>query len=218
MQFDLIIATFQIAVLLFSVVIHEVSHGAVALALGDTTAKDAGRLTLNPLKHLDLFGSIILPLVLIVLGGVVFGWAKPVPYNPYRLRDPKKGGALIGFAGPAANLVLAGVFAGALRYLAVSPYAQVGGTFLAAAFFSIVLVNLFLAVFNLIPIPPLDGSKLLFAILPPSMDGLRAMLERYGIIIFIFFIFYISDFIGPIVGWLTQLLIGDTTLSAFSTF
>jgi len=215
MQLDLITVAFQIAVLLFSVVIHEVSHGAMALALGDTTAKDAKRLTLNPLRHLDLFGSIILPLILIALGGVVFGWAKPVPYNPYRLRDPKKGGALIGFAGPAANLMLAGVFAGALRILASSSYAATGGTFLAAAFFSIVLVNLFLAVFNLIPIPPLDGSKLLFAILPSRYDGLRVMLERYGIIIFIFFIFAISDIVGPIVGWLTQLLVGEQTLLAF---
>src|SRR3989344_8699741 len=107
---DPIFLAFQIIVLIFSVMIHEISHGAVALKLGDTTARDLGRLTLNPLKHLDPIGSFLLPLILAISHAPVIGWAKPVPYNPFNLRDPKRGAAIIGVAGPISNIALAIVF------------------------------------------------------------------------------------------------------------
>lgn len=196
---------FQILVLLFSVVIHEVSHGVVADHLGDPTARLQGRLTLNPLKHLDPFGSVILPLMLVLLNtGVVFGWAKPVPYNPLNLKNPEKGGAMIAAAGPLSNFILAITFAIIFR--------------IAGAFFpnpvllglvsQIVLINIVLATFNLVPIPPLDGSRVLFALLPPSMDNLKYTLERYGFVLVLFFIFFGISVIYPVIFGIYRLFLG----------
>ena len=196
---------FQILVLLFSVVIHEVSHGVVADHLGDPTARLQGRLTLNPLKHLDPFGSVILPLMLVLLNtGVVFGWAKPVPYNPLNLKKPEKGGAMIAAAGPLSNFILAITFAIIFR--------------IAGAFFpnpvllglvsQIVLINIVLATFNLVPIPPLDGSRVLFALLPPSMDNLKYTLERYGFVLVLFFIFFGISVIYPVIFGIYRLFLG----------
>lgn len=210
---DPFVLIFQLLVLLFSVVIHEVSHGAVALMFGDSTARDAGRLTLNPLKHLDPFGSIILPVTLLALtalggGGIIFGWAKPVPYNPYFFRNPKAGSAIVGFAGPLANLFVAAVFGLGIRFVALQGSLDVLGGALAGAFLSIVYVNLFLAFFNLIPIPPLDGSKLLFAFLPDRFFNLKLFFERYGLALFIFFIFAVAPSIGTLVRFVARILIG----------
>lgn len=197
---------FQIVVLICSAVIHEVSHGYVAQALGDKTAEEAGRLTLNPLKHLDLYGSFLLPLLLYYVsqGTFVFGWAKPVPYNPYNLKDPKKGGALIAAAGPASNFLLAIVFAAAIRVF--------GGTVFFASvlpFFAVVvLINLVLGVFNLVPIPPLDGSKILFGFLPRSAERFEYAISRYGMFILIFFIFFGWSLIAPVIDFLFRLLVG----------
>ncbi len=193
---------FQLLVLLFSVVVHEVSHGLMALELGDHTARLAGRLTLNPLKHIDPIGSVALPLLLsLIPGGVVFGWAKPVPYNPYNLKDPKKGGALIALAGPAANVVLALVFALAYR---------AGGGFGAVEplIASVIIINIALAIFNLIPIPPLDGSKILFWLLPRGTEAAQAFLERYGFIILLVLIFSGLNFLFPAVEFLFRLFVG----------
>ncbi len=181
---------FQLAVLLFSIIIHEVSHGAVALYLGDDTAKRLGRLTLNPLKHLDPFGSIILPLVLSIplwFGGtsIIVGWAKPVPYNPYNLKDPKKGAAIIGAAGPISNLIIAVTFALLLHI----PLA-LGNQTLILAFSLIILLNILLAIFNLVPIPPLDGSKIFFAILPASSLRVQRFLEINGLFLLLAFIIF----------------------------
>ncbi len=193
---------FQIIVLVFSVVVHEVSHGVVADRLGDPTARLAGRLTLNPLKHLDPFGSVILPLLLALLpGGVVFGWAKPVPYNPYQLKHPERDGALIAAAGPLSNLAVALVFGAAYRLLA--PYSA-----LADLLAVVVVVNVALAVFNLVPIPPLDGSKVLFWFLPPSAAELKAWLERAGWLVLLFFIFFAIDLIAPVIRGLARLFLG----------
>ena len=156
---------FEIIVLIFSAVIHEVSHGFVAEKLGDPTARLAGRLTLNPLKHLDPFGSVLLPLMLsLIPGGIVFGWAKPVPYNPYNLKNPERGAALIAAAGPLSNLSIAAVLSVVFRLLNLST----NDILIAAQGLVglIVLINIALAVFNLIPIPPLDGAKVMMAILP----------------------------------------------------
>ena len=149
-----------------SVVVHEVAHGYTAYLLGDNTAKDSGRLTLNPLKHLDPFGSVILPLLLVFMNaGFVIGWARPVPYNPANLRDEKKGTFLVAIAGILMNILLA-VFFGLLIRVAPS----ILGIPLDNPFYKIasiiVILNLVLALFNLIPIPPLDGSKILFSFLP----------------------------------------------------
>jgi len=177
----------QIAILILSVVVHEVSHGYAAYLLGDPTAKYAGRLTLNPLKHLDPWGSVIIPFLLVVSGaGIIFGWAKPVPYNPYNLKDQKHGPALVGAAGPLSNLALA-IFAGiGMRILYVMGNSD-------GLFFQILLIvvtiNILLLVFNLLPIPPLDGSKLLYSVLPIS-EHTKMVLDQYGFV-FLLVILYI---------------------------
>lgn len=186
-----VVLIFQLTVLIFSVMIHEISHGYIAEYLGDSTARVAGRLTLNPLKHLDFFGSFFLPVSLFLLtsGSFVFGWAKPVPYNPVYLKNPKSGAGKIACAGPLSNLIIAAVFGALLRALFYSghPFAPELGIF----FSFIIYINLLLAVFNLVPVPPLDGSKVLFALLPSTKFGFRLMsfLERYGLILILLFIF-----------------------------
>ena len=153
---------FFIAILIVSVVIHEISHGYVANMLGDPTAKLAGRLTLNPISHLDPVGSFIVPVLMFFTTGFMFGWAKPVPYNPYNLRNQRWGTALVGAAGALANLLLALVFGVLIR---LGPLLGLPDAFLQISVL-IVILNLLLAVFNLIPVPPLDGSKVLFSLLP----------------------------------------------------
>ncbi len=207
---DVIQFTFQILILIFSVIVHEVSHGYAALALGDRTAQFAGRLTLNPVKHIDPFGSIILPAFSYLLGGVIFGWAKPVPYNPYNLQNQKWGPAIVGFAGPAANIALALIFGLLIRFLPET-VGSLGGPFLLS-FISIasviVLLNLVLAIFNLIPIPPLDGSRVLFALLPYRFRNIENFLEQYGIYAILLFIFLFSRWLFPIAIFFYHLITG----------
>ena len=148
---------FIIAILLMSIVIHEVSHGYAALWLGDPTAKLQGRLTLNPLKHLDMVGSIIVPFLAFFLAGFVIGWAKPVPYNPYNFQKMHKyGDAIVAAAGPAVNIFLALIFSILIR---ISDPSIFTASFMDISAF-VVIINIILAFFNLIPIPPLDGSKI----------------------------------------------------------
>lgn len=193
---------FQIAILIMSVVVHEASHGFMARRLGDRTAEYAGRLTLNPIRHIDLWGSVIVPLILAISkAGFIIGWAKPVPVNPYNLRNQRWGEAMVAVAGPASNVFLAVVFGLLLRFgfIPSSAVLAVG---------AIVAINLILAVFNLVPIPPLDGSKILFALLPPRFFHIRETLERYGLIFAVIFILFLWQFVSPLVGWLFQLIIG----------
>ena len=173
-----------IIALAVAIIFHEVAHGWAALYLGDPTAKLAGRLSLNPLAHVDIFGTIVLPLLLILSGtGFVFGWAKPVPVNYYNLRAGKWGPVLVALAGPATNLVLLVLFGVLFR---ISPV----NTALPTLFFTIAQVNAVLMMFNLIPLPPLDGSKILYLFLENRPD-IIAWLERYaffvllGVIIFL---------------------------------
>lgn len=202
-----IIIVFYIIVLIFSVIVHEIAHGFVALHFGDQTAKHAGRLTLNPMRHLDPFGSIVMPLLLALSGLPVFGWARPVPYDPRNLRHPKRESGLIALAGPLTNLLVAAVFAVIVRVLlsasGFSDYAQ-----LIVLLDVVVWVNLALTFFNLLPIPPLDGSGVLFSLLPPSTRPFELFMHRYGMYILLVLIFFGLNFLGPVVGWAHDLLVG----------
>ena len=202
-----IILIFQLAILLMSVVIHEFAHGWMAFRLGDSTAKNYGRLTLNPIKHLDFWGSFMVPMMLYFFssGTMVFGWAKPVPYNPYNLKDQKYGSAKVAFAGPAANLLVALVFGLGLRFMPIELMISTG---LGQIFGLIVFLNILLAIFNLVPIPPLDGSKILFTFLPASMENVRVFLEQYGMFVLLFFIFFAFDLIMPIILFIFRLIVG----------
>lgn len=177
-------------------VVHEVAHGYAALRLGDPTAKMQGRLTLNPLKHLELFGSFIVPLVT-SLSGIGFGWAKPVIINPYNFKDRKIGELIVALAGPISNICIAIIFALVIR---LTPFS---GPFIYISSM-IVAINLSLAVFNLIPIPPLDGSKILFTFISEEQ---REMIERYSIFLFLIVILFLWKFIAPIVPFLYKLLL-----------
>ena len=194
---------FSIIVLIFSVILHEVAHGFAAEMLGDPTARLQGRLTLNPLAHIDLFGSIILPVISYFSGGFIIGWAKPVPYNPYNLKNQRWGEAIVAGAGPATNISIALIFGLFLRFSGTS----VSATLLAIVS-TIVIINLVLAIFNLVPIPPLDGSKILFSIAPNRLANFRAFMERYSLLVILFFIFFLWQLILPIVYWLFTLITG----------
>lgn len=202
-----IIQIFGFLVLIFSIVIHEFSHGWMADQLGDPTARYMGRLTLNPIPHIDLIGSILLPLFLYLTNaGFIIGWAKPVPYNPYNLRDQKKGPALVALAGPLSNLLIAivfGIFIRSLYSVGGAEYIDIIGLFAL-----IVLYNVILAVFNLVPLPPLDGSKILDYVLPPSMQGIMRVLERNYMLFLIIFIFFGYQLIQPIIIGLYSLIVG----------
>lgn len=200
---------FFLIVLIFSVVIHEVSHGMVADRLGDPTARLAGRLTLNPLKHLDPMGSFVVPLLSLWFAGFVFGWAKPVPYDPRALRNPKKAAGQIAAAGPLSNFALALIFGVFVRLAAAPLFAWLLP--MASLFSIIVAVNVVLGVFNLVPIPPLDGSKVLFALLPQTERGMRLIyfLERYGMFLVLLFIFAGFTVITPIIDGLFRIFTGQ---------
>jgi len=195
---------FWIVILIMSVVIHEVSHGYVAYLQGDPTAYYAGRLTLNPFKHLDFIGSFIVPVVT-SFAGFPFGWAKPVPFNPYNLKNQRWGEFLIAIAGPLSNITIAIIFGLILR---------IANFNVPQAFFElslvVVIVNIVLAVFNLIPIPPLDGSKILFNILPSRFLEYRVILEQYSVILLIVLIIILRNtvFFGSIIGTIFQLITG----------
>src|SRR3989338_5403052 len=195
---DFLHIIFNILVVLFSVVLHEVSHGIMANSLGDTTAKDLGRITLNPFKHLDWFGSVLLPFISYWAGGFIFGYAKPVPYNPANLRDKKYGPAKVALAGPAVNIVIALLFGFALRFLPAS----LEVTILPQLFSFIVNLNLVLAIFNLMPIPPLDGHWLLLTFLPNRFAATKVFILRHSLVLFLIFLFFIFPLIYPLINLL----------------
>jgi len=200
---------FFIFILIFSIIIHEISHGAVADYLGDPTAKYAGRLTLNPLKHLDPIGSVFLPILLILTTGKGIGWAKPVPINPYNFRDRKYGAIKVAIAGPISNLIIALFFGLSLRFLIFLNFTPSG---IYSIFSFIVYINLLLAVFNLMPIPPLDGSHILFTFLPDSMQRIKIFLGQFGSLILIFFIFFFPpffDILNYLINKIFILIIGE---------
>jgi len=199
MRFILTLSIFFLAV-----IVHEYTHGWVAWKLGDSTAKRAGRLTMNPLVHIDPIGTIVLPLILIITHSpVIFGWAKPVPVNFYNLRNPKRDMVWVGLAGPSANIILAVLLSFILKASIISQ-----NPLFLLIIDSAIIINLVLAVFNILPIPPLDGSKVAMGMLPRQISIQYAKLEPYGFII-IFFLLYlgvVGTVIWPIVFFLAQLL------------
>jgi Zn-dependent protease len=194
---------FSIIILVLSAAIHEYMHAWMADRLGDSTARDAGRLTINPLAHLDWFGSIFLPLLLVVSNSpFVFGYAKPVPFNPHNLRDGKWGPAKVALAGPLGNFILALFFGLLLRFF---PIADIQ---LASFIAYIVIINLILMVFNLVPIPPLDGSKIISPFLPYRLQEKYWRLEPYGMMLVIFFMLLGMNAVWFFVNILFQLIVG----------
>ncbi len=194
----------SIPIFILAMVIHEVAHGWVAYKLGDSTAKYSGRLTLNPIPHIDLIGTIILPIWLVAIHSpVVFGWAKPVPINFLSLRNPKKDIISVGLAGPLANIIFAFILGMSSRLF---PFLHT--PLLTEVIFYSILVNLILAAFNLIPIPPLDGSRILFGLLPDKAAMEYMRIEKYGfIILFILLWFgFIDWFVNPMVGILAKII------------
>lgn len=175
--------------LVVAVILHEISHGVVALAFGDDTAKRAGRLTLNPIPHIDPVGSVLLPAMAVLAGFAVLGWAKPVPVNPARLRDPRRHMLIVGLAGPVTNftLMLAAAY-GARRVFDGS------GELLFTILWSFALVNLFLGVFNMLPIPPLDGASLIERLLPRRHLGAWHRFRPYGFLVIFAGVFFFNVF------------------------
>ena len=202
-------AIFYVAILIMSVVIHEISHGFMAEYFGDKTARHAGRLTLNPLKHLDLFGSIILPAFLILSkAGFLFGWAKPMPYNPNNLSNRKWGTICVAVAGVVANLSIAIIFGIIIRFSSSFQFPAALSSDFYFITSAIVIINLALAIFNLVPIPPLDGSKIFFSFLPSSFYRGIALFEQYSLILLVIFIVYFSRYLYPILAFLYNFITG----------
>jgi Zn-dependent protease len=184
-------------ILIFSVILHEVMHGYVALKFGDRTALNAGRLTLNPISHIDPIGTILFPLLGAITGAGLFGWAKPVPVNPLHFSDLRKGELLVSAAGVLTNFALSIIFA-ILFHIEVALYPNV---LISQILKTGVIINLILAIFNLIPIPPLDGSKVLMSFLPYEAAREYMKFERYGFLILILLIYM------GVIGWIISFII-----------
>ena len=200
---------FYFIIIIPSAIIHEYAHGWMAWMLGDPTAKYAGRLSLDPRVHIDKWGTILLPIFLYFISGgsFVFAYAKPVPYNPYNLKNQKWGPAKVGLAGPAANIATALIFSIFIRAVGIPSSSFI---FSIISFFTlIVYANIVLAIFNLMPIPPLDGSKILYAVLPDSAYKVREFLERYSIFLLFFFIFFAFRLISPVIEAVFRMMVGS---------
>ena len=187
------------AIILLSMTVHEAMHAFMGYFLGDNTAKIEGRLTLNPLKHIDPFMTIFLPLTMALLGGPVFGGAKPVPFNPNRVRYGEWGAAMVALAGPLTNLFIA-FFAFGIGVLmgVVSNGGLVASSFLGSVIAMTVSVNLGFFVFNMLPVPPLDGSRLLYALAPESARRLMEQIEQYGTLVVFLLVVLFSSAIGRV--------------------
>jgi Zn-dependent protease len=185
---------------IFAITVHEAAHGYAARYFGDLTAHHAGRITLNPLKHIDPFGTILLPALTIMLGGILFGWAKPVPVNFGRLRNPKQDMLWVAAAGPASNFVMAVFWALVIKFSADMP--EMFAVPMALMGKAGVGINIVLMVLNLLPLPPLDGGRIAVSLLPQNLARPFAQLERYGFIILIILLFtgILGKILGPLIG------------------
>jgi len=198
----MVIEIFSLIVLLFSMLIHEIAHGSVALSLGDPTAKYEGRLTLNPLKHLDPIGSILLPIFLFLTVGRSFIWLKPVPINPDNFRDQKWGTLKVAMAGPGTNFLIALIFGLSIRFL--NPLSSL------SLFFSLITIyNFAWGIFNLLPFPPFDGSHIFFTILGERWGNVKIFLNQYSLFILIFILFIGLDWIFRLAALLFTLVSGQ---------
>jgi len=194
--------------LLIAFPVHEFAHAYTAYRLGDGTAKMFGRLTLNPVAHFDPLGGLLL-IVSVLASGFVFGWAKPTPVNPSNLRDRRNSEVLVALAGPASNLAMACLAALVFRVLDATGIGEQMPLLVTEVLFYFVLFNILLAIFNMIPIPPLDGSTLLWRFLPPQVAWQwRPILTQYGFIILLLFIFTIGSRVGSLVFSVTRILVG----------
>lgn len=205
-----------IIALITSIILHEMAHGYAANALGDPTARLQGRLSGNPLVHIDPLGSIIIPAILLFShAGILFGWAKPVPYNPYNLNNQKWGEALVAVAGPATNILLAIIFGCIVRFADI---VNLSTSFINISVY-IVCINISLAVFNMLPIPPLDGSKVLVAVLPYQAQqkylNFARWVEQSGLLAMFALIFLISFFIGKYL--FVGVILGGALLTGLTT-
>jgi Zn-dependent protease len=219
---------YQIAVwlvpLVIAIVFHEVAHGLVARRLGDPTAAERGRLSLNPVKHVDPFGTVILPMILAVSHAPLFGWAKPVPVDYRRLRNPRRDKVLVALAGPGMNLLLALIGSALLAAtVAWSGGANDGGArFVAANALNFVLINIFLGVFNLLPVPPFDGGHVVEGLLPPAAAQRFASIGRYSLLVLIVLLLVlpaiglnvVGHLVSPIVDAIARALLGIFGLAA----
>jgi Zn-dependent protease len=207
----LVAAALQAMPVIAAIVLHELSHGYVARALGDDTAARAGRLTLNPLAHIDLFGTVILPGLLLYLGLPVFGYAKPVPVDFRRLRNPRRDMVKVAAAGPLTNFVLAAASGAALRMAMAAAGPDPGGLILLCAYIleASVTVNVVLAVFNLFPLPPLDGGRVVAGLLPATLARPFVRIERYGFLVLLLLLYagVIDRVTGPLIDALRRALL-----------
>jgi len=195
-------SVFLFLILIFSVILHEVSHGLMAEALGDPTARQMGRITLNPLKHLDPFGSFLLPLMTFFFTagqGPIFGYAKPVPINPLNFRQPRKATFLVSLAGPFSNILLAIFFALCVRFFSFFPQGVL------SFFFAVSFYNFFLGFFNLLPIFPFDGFHILNYFLGQRMLKLRFFFMRYHLFLLLFFLLFVLPYLGQFAFWVFKL-------------
>jgi Zn-dependent protease len=195
--------------ILFAITVHEVAHGYMAYWLGDKTPKILGRLTLNPLKHIDLIGTVIVPVLLMIFGGIIIGWAKPVPINSRHLRKPKRDLALIALAGPMANFIMMILWASVAKVGALLGARHFPGSLgIFYMGYAGITVNIWLMVLNLIPIPPLDGGHILFGLLPKKLAFRFDKIAPYGffVVLFLLAIGVMEFVINPITGWLLELV------------
>lgn len=200
---------------IYSIIIHEISHGFVADKLGDPTARIQGRLTFNPISHIDIFGSIILPLFLYFLSPIIFGWAKPVPFDPFNLKNPRKDSAIISLAGPLSNIIIAIVLSIILRIFIAFNIAMVSQLYSVIGL--TIQINVMLGVFNLIPIHPLDGFKVVGGLLSEKQAHEWYQLERYGVIFLLAFLFFpvggsnmLNLVLGPVVRFILGILLPES--------
>ena len=214
----ILLIVIQFGVVLFAISVHESAHAWMANKFGDSTAKDQGRISLNPINHIDPIGTVIFPIMLALMGAPVFGWAKPVMVNPYNLRDPRRANIFISAAGPGSNIIIAMVAVVVFFILKVFGFVDPIPLFynthtnpgiLAIILFSLILINIFLAIFNLIPIPPLDGSGILEGLLRGEALYQYQKIKPYGFIILILIIYLgvLDKVAGPIISIVRYILL-----------